>query len=128
MRAVELDREDIEEIMNALPKELRSKLVQMMTHSFSERSIERLKRFCAQYEEDCQIDGIIANTCGVLIDKIGSSLNHALDEKKKRGKCFNGLDAGRMVAQLLRDEAELIEESIKKGLDRERSECGHEHH
>ena len=123
MRAVELDKDDVEEIMSALPKELRKKLLYMMTQGFSNQSIERLKRFVAEYDDQCQIDGIIANTCANIIDKIGRGLTDASEGKKN----FNGLDAGLVVMKILRKEADNIDDVVKKGREREHADCGHEH-
>jgi hypothetical protein len=115
MGVIKLNGDDVKEIMDALPKDLRGKLVDLMKGHVSERQIERVRRFCAQFEEGDDVDGIIAMTCASLIDQIGNSLTEQMDRNGKNGiHSMCGADAGKIVAQILREEADDIMKAVKK--------------
>src|SRR5690606_22067115 len=111
MRAIEMTGEELSEILDHLPLELKKKIAQMIK---PDSGIRHVKSFLEQYEDDDMIDHIIAHTISNLIGKIGSVATSTRKDWKKSGKKFTTLDMGLVVIECLKDEAKNIEEAFEK--------------
>jgi hypothetical protein len=123
MRAIEMSREDMEEIINNIPDHLKAKLKNIIEEvTKPDTGINVVKQFVEQYEDDNHLDGIISFTCASIIKSI-STIGMKLSKKhRKEGK--NGL-TGSVMAQVviscLRNEAD----NIEKALVKHDEECPH---
>lgn len=115
IKAIELSREDMEEMMNNLPKHLQDKLKELIGEmECPDSGIHVLKHFLEQFEEDNSMDNIISFTCASMITNITSLAEKSIKEFKKNGKKgINGQDMAYIVIECLKKEAEKISRAME---------------
>lgn len=112
IKAIELNKEDMEEIMEHLPPHIRKKLIEMVK---PDSGIDILRQFVEQYEDDNMLDHILTHTLANLTKKItGCATDMAKENKKKMGKQgLTTVELGHVVIECLRHEAKTIEEAFE---------------
>jgi hypothetical protein len=116
IQAISMGMDDMKEILDALPEELRKKIMEQIK---PDSGIGRIQEFVEEYEDDDMRDHIIAHTVSNLIKKIGSVSTSAIKDWKKKGKRFSTIDMGLVVIECLKDEAK----GIQSALDHYEKEC-----
>lgn len=116
IQAISMGMDDMKEILDALPEELRNKIMEQLK---PDSGIGRIKEFVDQYDDDDMRDHIIAHTLANLIGKIGSVATSAMKDWRKKGKRFSTIDMGLVVIECLKDEAK----GIQNALDHHEKEC-----
>jgi DNA-binding transcriptional ArsR family regulator len=127
IQAISMGMDDMKEILDALPEELRNKIMEQLK---PDSGIGRIQEFVEQYEDNDIRDHIIAHTVSNLIRKIGGVSTEMMKERKKEGKKrVNTIEMGQIVIECLKDEAKNIQEALdshnkdcKRGDD-----CGAKH-
>jgi hypothetical protein len=122
MRAIEMGKEDLLEILGSLPPRLKEKFEDLINHIVKpESAIKIVEKFVEQYEDDDMCDYILAHTTSNLIVKITDTIKHIIKDKKKEGKkeAINTIEMGIIVIECLKKEAE----SIREALDRHENTC-----
>ncbi len=123
IKAIEMSRDDMEEIFNHMPDHLKEKLKSVIESvSLPDTGIEVVKQFVEQYEDDDVMDGIISFTCATLIKKITTISRKLAKKNEKTGKKgMTGSEMALVVISCLRDEAS----NIEKALVKHDEECPH---
>lgn len=123
IQAISMSMDDMKEILDALPEELRNKIMEQLK---PDSGIGRIQEFVEQYEDNEIRDHIIAHTVSSLIRKIGGVFTEMMKDGKKR---ISRLEMGQIVIECLKDESEDIQEAIDSHLkDCKRGEsCGAKH-
>lgn len=117
IQAVEMSKEDMDKIMEALPKDLRKKILDQIK---PDSGIGIVEQFVEQYEDDNMMDHILAHTVSNLIRKITEVAQGVSKDRKKEGKRrVSTIELGMIVIECLKDEAK----SIQKALDHHEKEC-----
>lgn len=116
IQAISMGMEDMKEILDALPEELRKKIMEQIK---PDSGIGRIEQFVEEYEDDDMRDHIIAHTISNLIKKIGSVSTSAIKDWKRKGKKFSTIDMGLVVIECLKDEAK----GIQSALDHHEKDC-----
>ena len=117
IQAVEMNREDMEKILDALPKDLRKKILDQIK---PDSGISIVEQFVEQYDDDNMLDHILAHTTSNVIRKITEVAQGVSKDRKKEGKGrINTLELGMIVIECLKDEAK----NIQKALDHHEKDC-----
>lgn len=123
IRAIEMSRDDMEEIINNIPDHLKEKLKSIIQEATQpDTGIGVVKQFVDQYDDDNVLDGILSFTCASIIKSI-TTIGMKLSKKhQKRGKSgLTGSEMGQVVISCLRNEAD----NIEKALVKHDEECPH---
>lgn len=124
IQAIEMTREDMEEIFAVLPDNIKSKLKGLIERECPDDGIHVLKSFVEQYEADNALDGIISFTCASIISGIATDARAMIKERKKAGDAgIDNMDVAQIVITLLRREADKVEQVLKQ--DSEKGCCHH---
>jgi len=127
IQAISMGMDDMKEILDALPEELRNKIMEQLK---PDSGIGRIQEFVEQYEDDDIRDHIIAHIVSKLIRKIGGVSTEMMKEKKKDGKKrINTLEMGQIVIECLKDEAKNIQNALDSHLKdcKKGDDCGAKH-
>jgi Mg/Co/Ni transporter MgtE len=118
IQAIEMSREDMHKILEALPKDLRKKIMEQIK---PDSGISIVEQFVEQYEDDNMMDHILAHTVSNLIRKITEVAKGVSKDRKKEGKRrLSAIELSMIVIECLKDEAKIIQNA----LDHREKECG----
>lgn len=128
IKTLELNAEDMNELMEHLPDNLKKKLAELIR---PDSGIGVVKQFIDEFEDENMLDHIVSHTISNLIRKItGAASSMAKENKKKMGrKGLTTMELGIIVIECLKNEASTIEdafESHDKKCDRG-DKCGVNH-
>lgn len=113
VKVVELDGEDLKRILDKLPEELGELFAMFLKKSVESDAIDCLKKFTAQYEDDCQIDVMAAQAGWDVIRSVIKAVSNRIAKSKKDGeKGLCGLEAGRLTAAAIRSVADKVEKAV----------------
>ncbi len=111
IRSIELNKEDMDEIMENLPPHIQKKLAEIIK---PDSGISIVQQFVENYEDDNVMDHILSHTISNLIRKISSAANQMAKENKtkvgKRG--LTTMELGIITIECLRHEANTIESAF----------------
>lgn len=116
IQAISMNMDDMKEILDALPDELKEKIMKQLK---PDSGLEYIKNFIEKYDDDDMIDHIIAHTIANLISKIGNAATKCRKEWCSKGDHFSAIDMGMTVIECLKDEAK----NIQNALDKHEQEC-----
>lgn len=117
IQAISMDMDDMKEILDALPEELRKKIMEQIK---PDSGIGIVEQFVKQYEDDNMMDHILAHTISNLMRKIIEVSQGISKDRKKEGKRrVSAIELGMIVIECLKDEAK----NIQTALDDHKKEC-----
>jgi hypothetical protein len=121
MKAIEMTRDELKELLKHLPEHLKDKLFHMVK---PDSGIEVVKKFVDDYEDDDMRDHIMAHAVSNLIRGIYKVSRAVVKDRKKEGKKgLNTIEMGYLVIECLKKEAE----NIKQALDDHEQDCENKH-
>jgi hypothetical protein len=131
IKAIEMNREDMEEILKHMPEHLKAKIEDLIKEFRPDSGIEYLREFVEKYEDDDMFDHIVSHTMSNIFRRTRDAVNHILKAKKreKQDPRINTVEMGIITIEVLRKEAENIEEALdthEKKCDRG-DKCGAKH-
>jgi Mg/Co/Ni transporter MgtE len=118
MKAIEMTRDELKELLKHLPEHLKDKLFHMVK---PDSGIELLKEFVEKYEDEDMFDHIVAHTLSNLFKKMNNAVREVTKDKKNRGKKgrISTLEMASITIECLKNEAE----NIKDALEHHETEC-----
>lgn len=117
IRAVKIKGSDMKEILEALPEELRNKIMSAIK---PDSGIDDIKEFVENYEDDNMLYHVVAHTLSNLLKKITTiACDMQKDRKKQKKPGVNTIELAMLCIECLKDEAK----NIQKALDKHDEEC-----
>jgi len=128
VKVVEINGEDIKKILDNLPSEISDFFAHILKKSLENDAIDCLKKFTAQYEDDCQIDVMAAQAGWDVIRGVIKAVSTRIEKSKKDGeKGLCGLEAGRLTAAAIRKVADKVEKAVEEVIKDGDHECKTHH-
>ena len=117
MRAFEMSRDDMLEILKSLPESLKEKfseLIDDISKDKPDSGIQVMREFVEKFEEDDQMDNILSFTFASLLSKITTIAINMAEDREKQGKRkgLSGQELAMIVVMSMRDEANRIESAV----------------
>lgn len=112
IKAVSMDKDEFQDILNKLPKHLKEKIESGIKELKPDAGIEIIAEFLEYYEDDDPVDHMVGYTVSNFIKKVHFVADESVKAAKAKGK--PGISTAYManiIMECLRDEARQIEKA-----------------
>jgi hypothetical protein len=127
IQSIEMTKDEMIEIMAALPVHLRERLEKTMQMVRPDSGIDVVRQFVDQFEEDDRVDNMLSFTCASLITGVVADIRKNIQAAKKKGlRGLDGLDVAKTLVERLHKEASKITRALSEH-EEEHAECCSNH-